>query len=62
VYVVFTWIQTSIVDIVDQLLQRLDVVDGAAQGRHLRALVGRRRQQLLLDRRARSLKRKQQQL
>ena len=44
-----TRIKTSVVDVVDELLQRLDVLDGRPQRRHLRALRAGRHQQFRLD-------------
>ena len=50
-----TRIKTSIVDVVDELLQRLDVLDGRPQRRHLRALRAGRQKQLGLNGAASSL-------
>ena len=55
---VLTRIKTSVVDVVDELLQRLDVLDGRPQRRHLRALRAGRQKQLGLDGAARCLEKK----
>ena len=44
-----TRIKTAIVDVLNELLQGLDVLNGPPQGRHLRALRAGRHQQFRLD-------------